>query len=125
MDVVVAKARQTSSSPTSNYLDNLLLRNQGASSLAKDRNSLLDLLLQLGFLVNGGKSNRFVHLGIEFLTGLNLARLPEKCTLKVTELARQVYLSEAECSGRPLTPRQALLTPATTASFCLLAPVLG
>lgn len=48
------------------------------STQRQKRSSLLD---HLGFLVNWGKSDlrpsqRFVHLGMEFLTDLNLVRLP-------------------------------------------------
>nr|KAG5710727.1 hypothetical protein BaRGS_035129 [Batillaria attramentaria] len=83
MDAVAARVRLVSLSQLSNYLDDLLLKHQVAATLASDRDRLLCLLQQLGFLVNAEKSDlspsqNYVHLGMQFDTVRNLVSLPQK-----------------------------------------------
>lgn len=98
IDAVVAEARRSSLSPTSNYLDDLLLKNQDDSRLQVDRDALLNLLRELGFLVNLEKSDltpdkSFIHLGMEFHTDRNLVRLPEKRIVPVLECVESILNS--------------------------------
>nr|KAG5707751.1 hypothetical protein BaRGS_003326 [Batillaria attramentaria] len=83
MDTVAATARLSLSSQLSNYLDDLLLKNQIAESLSQDRDVFLSLLRNLGFLVNLDKSDllpsqKFLHLGMFFETDANRISLPQK-----------------------------------------------
>lgn len=95
VDSVVAYARQDSDSPTSNYLDDLLLKNQLQDRLATDRDFLLNLLTDLGFLINMEKSDLtpsqdFIHLGMHFLTHENRVRLPDKRVLPLVECVEKI-----------------------------------
>lgn len=104
IDAVMARFRQVSESPSSNYLDDLLLRNQVASTLEADRDSLIRLLDRLGFITNLGKSDlvpsrRFVHLSMEFLTDLNRVRLPEARIQTVVSLSRQLAQTGTASAG--------------------------
>lgn len=104
VDTVVAHARQDSLSPTSNYLDDLLLKNQAPERLATDRDALLHLLNSLGFIINMEKSDLtpsqdFIHLGMHFLTHENRVRLPDKRLEPLIECVRQVR-SETSSSAR-------------------------
>lgn len=104
MDAVMAKARQASLSPSSNYLDDLLLRNQDQSRLQVDRDALLNLLIELGFIVNMEKSDltpqrSFIHLGMQFQTQENLVRLPEKRIVSILECV-QSTLDNRDSSAR-------------------------
>lgn len=90
MDAVIAESRRSSLSPTSNYLDDLLLRSQDREQLGLDRDALLSLLEELGFIVNREKSDltpsrTFVHLGMLFCTEENRVSLPEKRIASIIE----------------------------------------
>nr|KAG5695291.1 hypothetical protein BaRGS_028226 [Batillaria attramentaria] len=83
MDTVEATVRLSLSSQLSNYLDDLLLKNQIADSLSQDRDVFLSLLRNLGFLVNLDKSDllpsqKCLHLGMFFETDANRISLPQK-----------------------------------------------
>ena len=91
MNAVMSHFRKKATSPTSNYLDDLLLRNAQVEALAGDRDRLLALLTDLGWLLNQEKSDLepsqdFCHLGMRFRTDENRVGLTEKRIEKILTL---------------------------------------
>lgn len=100
VDAVMALYRRTGSSSSSNYLDDLLAKNQNSATLERDRDALLQLLSDLGFLVNMGKSDLtpsqdFIHLGMHFLTHKNRVKLPEKRVGPILDCVSMILASQA------------------------------
>ena len=107
MDSVMVVFRKNANSVGSNYLDDLLQKNQCRVTLLKDRDILLKLLVELGFLINKQKSDlkpsqEFCHLGMCFHTAQNRVFLPEQRAEKIIDLATNILKSQ-EISPRLIT----------------------
>lgn len=90
MNAVMAAFRMKAESPSSNYLDDLMLRNASKQLLALDRDRLLTHLDKLGWLINRSKSDLepaqdFCHLGMRFNTVENRVGLTDKRIGKILD----------------------------------------
>ena len=106
VDAVVAVVRRSTTSQISNYLDDFLQKNKLATALQHDLLILLGLLHSLGLQVNHLKSDLnpsadFVHLGMHFLTHLDLVMPSDKRVDNLVELASE-FLQLTHASPRQL-----------------------
>ena len=97
------------------YLDDWLARNQCRRTLLEHRHYLMSLITSLGLIINYEKSElvptqTFTFIGMEFLTNLNLVRVPQD---KVYDAKWRVYLDWA--NKRQIDPIKA--TPNVIADF--------
>ena len=75
------------------YLDDWLARNQNRRTLLEHRQFILSLINSLGLIINYKKSNLvpaqvFTFIGMEFLTHINIVRVPQSRQMKILETVR-------------------------------------
>lgn len=73
------------------YLDDWLVRNQCCLQLNKDREFTLRLITSLGLIINQEKSDlipsqNFIFIGMEFITQINVVRVPRDRVLGILDL---------------------------------------
>ena len=95
VDAVVAVVRLSTTSQISNYLDDFLQKIQVTNVLTRDLQVLLQSLHSLGFQVNILKSystpcTDFVHLGMHFLTHLDIVKPEDKRVNSMIEIALEL-----------------------------------
>ena len=98
------------------YLDDWLARNQNRRKLLEHRQFILSLINSLGLIINYEKSDLvpaqvFTFIGMEFLTHINIVRVPQARQMKILESVRitenlcisqrfPVPLGTTECCSR-------------------------
>jgi hypothetical protein len=95
MNTVMSLIRRTTASTISNYLDDLLQKDQSTIVLKSSLQTLMQTLQELGWIVNLSKSDlepsqQFTHLGMVFDTVLFSVRPTTKRILKLSTLAMQI-----------------------------------
>ena len=77
------------------YLDDWFSRNQNCRRLLEHRQFVLSLINSLGLIINYEKSDLvpaqvFTFIGMEFLTHINIVRVPQARQMKILETVRMV-----------------------------------
>ena len=95
MEVLIMHVRRHTVSEISHYLDDCLQKNQDPLQLKQDLAFFLQLLEEVGFLVNRGKSELtpsmdFVHLGMHFRTQVNLVYPTDKRIQKLIDMGSEI-----------------------------------
>ena len=88
------------------YLDDWLARNQNRRKLLEHRQFILSLINSLGLIINYEKSDLvpaqvFTFIGMEFLTHINIVRVPQARQMKILESVR-IFLQKTSVSARDL-----------------------
>ena len=83
------------------YLDDWLARNQNRRKLLEHRQFILSLINSLGLIINYEKSDLvpaqvFTFIGMEFLTHINIVRVPQARQMKILESVR-IFLQKNLC----------------------------
>ena len=86
------------------YLDNWLARNQNHRRLLEHRQFILSLINSLGLIINYEKSDLvpaqvFTFIGMEFLTHINIVRVPQNRQMKILETVR-MFSQKTSVSAR-------------------------
>ena len=86
------------------YLDDWLARNQNRQKLLEHRQFILSLINSLGLIINYEKSDLvpaqvFTFIGMEFLTHINIVRVPQARQMKILESVR-IFLQKTSVSAR-------------------------
>ena len=86
------------------YLDDWLARNQNHRKLLEHRQFILLLINSLGLIINYEKSDLvpaqvFTFIGMEFLTHINIVRVPQARQMKILESVR-IFLQKTSVSAR-------------------------
>ena len=86
------------------YLDDWLARNQNRRKLLEHRQFILSLINSLGLIINYEKSDLvpaqvFTFIGMEFLTHINIFRVPQARQMKILESVR-IFLQKTSVSAR-------------------------
>ena len=86
------------------YLDDWLARNQNRRKLLEHRQFILSLINSLGLIINYEKSDLvpaqvFTFIGMEFLTHINIVRVPQARQMKILESVR-IFLQKTSVSAR-------------------------
>ena len=86
------------------YLDDWLARNQNRRKLLEHRQLILSLINSLGLIINYEKSDLvpaqvFTFIGMEFLTHINIVRVPQARQMKILESVR-IFLQKTSVSAR-------------------------
>ena len=86
------------------YLDNWLARNQNLRKLLEHRQFILSLINSLGLIINYEKSDLvpaqvFTFIGMEFLTHINIVRVPQTRQMKILDSVR-MFLQKTSVSAR-------------------------
>ena len=86
------------------YLDDWLARNQNRRRLLEHRQFILSLINSLGLIINYEKSDLvpaqvFTFIGMEFLTHINIVRIPQTSQMKILETVR-MFSQKTSVSAR-------------------------
>ena len=86
------------------YLDDWLARNQNRRRLLEHRQFILSLINSLGLIINYEKSDLvpaqvFTFIGMEFLTRINIVRVPQTRQMKILETVR-MFSQKTSVSAR-------------------------
>ena len=86
------------------YLDHWLARNQNRRKLLEHRQFILSLINSLGLIINYEKSDLvpaqvFTFIGMEFLTHINIVRVPQARQMKIFDSVR-MFLQKTSASAR-------------------------
>ena len=86
------------------YLDNWLARNQNRRRLLEHRQFILSLINSLGLIINYEKSDLvpaqvFTFIGMEFLTRINIVRVPQTRQMTILETVR-MFSQKTSVSAR-------------------------
>ena len=86
------------------YLDDWLARNQNCRKLLEHRQFILSLINSLGLIINYEKSDLvpaqvFTFIGMEFLTHINIVRVPQARQMKILDSVR-MFLQKTSVSAR-------------------------
>ena len=86
------------------YLDDWLARNQNRRKLLEHRQFILWLINSLGLIINYEKSDLvpaqvFTFIGMEFLTHINIVRVPQARQMKILDSVR-MFLQKTSVSAR-------------------------
>ena len=86
------------------YLDDWLARNQNRRRLLEHRQFILSLIISLGLIINYEKSDLvpaqvFTFIGMEFLTHINIVRVPQTRQMKILETVR-MFSQKTSVSAR-------------------------
>ena len=86
------------------YLDDWLARNQNRRRLLEHRQFILSLINSLGLIINYEKSDLvpakvFTFIGMEFLTHINIVRVPQARQMKILETVR-MFSQKTSVSAR-------------------------
>ena len=86
------------------YLDDWLARNQNRRRLLEHRQFILSLINSLGLIINYEKSDLvpaqgFTFIGMEFLTHINIIRVPQARQMKILETVR-MFSQKTSVSAR-------------------------
>ena len=86
------------------YLDDWLARNQNRRRLLEHRQFILSLIISLGLIINYQKSDlvpaqMFTFIGMEFLTHINIVRVPQTRQMKILETVR-MFSQKTSVSAR-------------------------
>ena len=86
------------------YLDDWLAGNQNRRKLLEHRQFILSLINSLGLIINYEKSDLvpaqvFTFIGMEFLTHINIVRVPQARQMKILESVR-IFLQKTSVSAR-------------------------
>ena len=86
------------------YLDDWLAQNQNRRKLLEHRQFILSLINSLGLIINYEKSDLvpaqvFTFIGMEFLTHINIVRVPQARQMKILESVR-IFLQKTSVSAR-------------------------
>ena len=86
------------------YLDDWLARNQNRRRLLEHRQFILSLINSLGLIINYEKSDLvpaqvFTFIGMEFLTHINIVRVPQIRQMKIMETVR-MFSQKTSISAR-------------------------
>ena len=86
------------------YLDDWLARNQNRRKLLEHRQFILSLINSLGLIINYEKSDLvpaqvFTFIGMEFLTHINIVRVPQVRQMKILESVK-IFLQKTSVSAR-------------------------
>ena len=86
------------------YLDHWLARNQNRRRLLEHRQFILSLINSLGLIINYEKSDLFpaqvfTFIGMEFLTHINIVRVPQNRQMKILETVR-MFSQKTSVSAR-------------------------
>ena len=86
------------------YLDDWLARNQNRRKLLEHRQFIKSLINSLGLIINYEKSDLvpaqvFTFIGMEFLTHINIVRVPQARQMKILESVR-IFLQKTSVSAR-------------------------
>ena len=86
------------------YLDDWLARNQNRRRLLEHRQFILSLINSLGLIINYKKSDLvpaqvFTFIGMEFLTHINIVRVPQIWQMKILETVR-MFSQKTSVSAR-------------------------
>ena len=86
------------------YLDDWLARNQNRRKLLEHRQFIMSLINSLGLIINYEKSDLvpaqvFTFIGMEFLTHINIVRVPQARQMKILESVR-IFLQKTSVSAR-------------------------
>ena len=88
------------------YLDDWLARNQNRRKLLEHRQFILSLIIPLGLIINFEKSDLvpaqvFTFIGMEFLTHINIVRVPQARQMKISLLdSVRMFLQKTSVSAR-------------------------
>ena len=92
------------------YLDDWLARNQNRRRLLEHRQFILSLINSLRLIINYEKSDLvpaqvFTFIGMEFLTHINIVRVPQARQMKILETVRMVSQKTSVSAARlrPMT----------------------
>ena len=86
------------------YLDDWLAQNQNRRKLLEHRQFILSLINSLGLIINYEKSDLvpaqvFTFIGMEFLTHINIVRVPQARQMKILDSVR-IFLQKTSVSAR-------------------------
>ena len=86
------------------YLDDWLARNQNRRKLLEHRQFIMSLINSLGLIINYEKSDLvpaqvFTFIGMEFLTHINIVRVPQARQMKILDSVR-IFLQKTSVSAR-------------------------
>ena len=86
------------------YLDDWLARNQNRQKLLEHRQFIMWLINSLGLIINYEKSDLvpaqvFTFIGMEFLTHINIVRVPQARQMKILDSVR-IFLQKTSVSAR-------------------------
>ena len=86
------------------YLDYWLARNQNRRKLLEHRQFIMSLINSLGLIINYEKSDLvpaqvFTFIGMEFLTHINIVRVPQARQMKILDSVR-IFLQKTSVSAR-------------------------
>ena len=86
------------------YLDDWLARNQNRRKLLEHRQFIMSLINSLGLKINYEKSDLvppqvFTFIGMEFLTHINIVRVPQARQMKILDSVR-IFLQKTSVSAR-------------------------
>ena len=86
------------------YLDDWLARNQNRQKLLEHRQFILSLINSLGLIISYEKSDLvpaqvFTFIGMEFLTHINIVRVPQTRQMKILDSVR-MFLQKTSVSAR-------------------------
>ena len=89
---------------TNPYLEDWLARNQNRRRLLEHRQFILSLINSLGLIINYEKSDLvpaqvFTFIGMEFLTHINIVRVPQSRQMKILETVR-MFSQKTSVSAR-------------------------
>ena len=89
---------------STSHLDDWLARNQNRRKLLEHRQFILSLINSLGLIINYEKSDLvpaqvFTFIGMEFLTHINIVRVPQARQMKILESVR-IFLQKTSVSAR-------------------------
>ena len=99
------------------YLDDWLARNQNHQRLLEHRQFILSLINSLGLIINYEKSDlvpaqMFTFIGMEFLTHINIVRVPQTRQMKILETVR-MFSQKTSVSARDFLSLLGQLNAAT------------
>ena len=86
------------------YLDDWLVRNQNRRKLLEHRQFIMSLINSLGLIINYEKSDLvpaqvFTFIGMEFLTHINIVRVPQARQMKILNSVR-IFSQKTSVSAR-------------------------
>ena len=86
------------------YLDDWLARNQNRRRLLEHRQFILSLINSLGLIINYEQSDLvpaqvFTFIGMEFVTHINMVRVPQNRQMKILETVR-MFIQKTSVSAR-------------------------
>ena len=86
------------------YLDDWLARNQNSQKLLEHRQFIMSLINSQGLIINYEKSDLvpaqvFTFIGMEFLTHINIVRVPQARQMKILDSVR-IFLQKTSVSAR-------------------------